>query len=159
MGGPGSGNTEEAKQRRRLAAELKAQGMSLAEIGRLLKCTKQAVYQLLRPPVKKSPRAAPLLACAADLGPVPSQRDLAPALCLPCLARRPRATPGQRLRAHRIARRLKRRTLARLAGVGAGTVLGLERGRHRPRPGTLRKLAAALGVEPGELLPGNRRRG
>lgn len=37
--------------------------------------------------------------------------------------------------------------LARASGVGQDTISGVESGRHDPRPSTLRKLAAALGVE------------
>jgi transcriptional regulator with XRE-family HTH domain len=33
------------------------------------------------------------------------------------------------------------------------TILDIETGRRRPRPSTLRKIAAALEVEPGDLLP------
>jgi hypothetical protein len=32
----------------------------------------------------------------------------------------------------------------------------MERGERLPRPGALRKLAGALGVEAGELLPGRK---
>ncbi len=43
------------------------------------------------------------------------------------------------------------RDLARQAGVGQDTISGIESGRHEPRPSTLKKLAAALGVEIAEL--------
>src|SRR5215210_5900062 len=44
--------------------------------------------------------------------------------------------------------------LAEQAGISPTTVSGIENGRiSRPHFGTLRKLAVALGVEPGELLP------
>jgi transcriptional regulator with XRE-family HTH domain len=46
--------------------------------------------------------------------------------------------------------------LAAEAGVSPTTVSGIERGRiSRPHFGTLRKLAGALGVEPGQLLSGS----
>jgi DNA-binding XRE family transcriptional regulator len=142
-GGPGSGNHKPG--RRRQAAELRAQGLTLAAIGRELNCTKQAVYQLLRPPSAYGPASRKRPACAAcraDLGGGPGLQDSDPPLCL---ARRPRATFGQRLRAHRIALGLSRRALAEKAGVGTGTVL--EQSKHRPQPPTLRKLARALGVD------------
>jgi transcriptional regulator with XRE-family HTH domain len=52
--------------------------------------------------------------------------------------------------------------LAEEAGIGPTTVSGIENGRiSRPHFGTLRKLAAALGVESETLLgqPGARRAG
>jgi transcriptional regulator with XRE-family HTH domain len=151
-------------ERHRQAAELRARGLTLVEVGRRMGCTRQAIHQLLghragRPYQPRPPRTVPCAACGADLGPAPTTRDYAPALCLPCLARRPRATLGQRLRAHRLARGLSREALCRRAGLGLSAVASLERGAHRPQPGTLRKLAAALGVGSGELLPGDRRRG
>ena len=45
-------------------------------------------------------------------------------LCLPCLIRRPRATFGQRLRAHRKARGLSREALLCSAGHAAQAVCG-----------------------------------
>jgi transcriptional regulator with XRE-family HTH domain len=143
MGGKGSGSRPDT-QRRRRAAELRARGLTFAEIGRKMGCTRQAAHQLLRQPRAQPPRTPPPLACAgcgAALGPAPGQRDYDPPLCLPCLAKRPRAPFGQRLRAHRIARGLSRAVLGRKAGVGEGTVTVLERGKNRPQPGTLRRLA------------------
>ena len=81
-------------------------------------------------------------------------------MCLACLDKISGVTFGERLRAHRIARGLSRAALAGKATVDVGTVRSLEQqGKHRPLPETLRKLAQALGVAPGELLPGDRRRG
>ena len=61
----------------------------------------------------------------------------------------------ERLKELRQARVLTQQELAGLAGVRAGTVVDLENGRHVARPSTIRKLAVALGVEPGELLDGD----
>ena len=47
MGGPGSGPGI-AKERRQLAAALRAEGLTLTEIGARMGCTKQAAYHLLR---------------------------------------------------------------------------------------------------------------
>ena len=43
------------------------------------------------------------------------------------------------------------RQLAERAGVSPATIVKIEKGEVRPYPSTLRKLAAALGVEPEEL--------
>ena len=55
------------------------------------------------------------------------------------------------LRELRLERVLSQRELAEQAGVSPKTVLDVETGRIRPHPATLRKLAAALGVEPSAL--------
>lgn len=63
------------------------------------------------------------------------------------------ALPG--LRVLRQSKGLTQRELARLAGVSTGTVYRLESGRRGAYPVSVRKLASALGVSPGDLLLGN----
>jgi DNA-binding XRE family transcriptional regulator len=118
-------------------------------------CTKQAVHYLLglRGPTPRPPKPVACPACGATAGTASSAGDYAPALCLPCLAKRPQTPLGQRLRAHRIALGLSRKALAERAGVGASGITPMERGERPPRPRTLRKLAEALGVEAGQLAP------
>lgn len=58
---------------------------------------------------------------------------------------------ARRLRELRDERVLSTRGLARRAGVAHDTIIQLEAGRRRAHPGTIRKLAAALDVEPSEL--------
>ncbi|MDP9469236.1 MAG: helix-turn-helix domain-containing protein [Chloroflexota bacterium] len=53
---------------------------------------------------------------------------------------------GERLRRARERIGLGQRDLAAGAGVGVATVARLELGQHRPRPGTVRRLAGVLGV-------------
>jgi transcriptional regulator with XRE-family HTH domain len=55
------------------------------------------------------------------------------------------------LREARIRKLLSIRGLAKLAGVSPETLQGLESGRRTAQLGTIRKLAAALEVEPGEI--------
>lgn len=63
-------------------------------------------------------------------------------------------TTGGNLAARRERRMWTQVRLAEEAGVSPTTVSGIESGRiSRPHFGTLRKLAAALGVEPEDLLP------
>jgi lambda repressor-like predicted transcriptional regulator len=147
-------------ERRRRAAELRARGLTLAAIGREMHCTRQAVHHLLDcRPRQSCPRPRKTVACPGCRAALPLPRfahALPPTLCMPCLARRPRASFAQRLRAHCLATGLSRAALAQKAGIALRTVAGLERGEHRPHSGTLEKLAQALGVEPGELLPGRR---
>src|SRR5262249_14124528 len=71
---------------------------------------------------------------------------------------------GGRLRALREQRGWTRRELSELAGVSQEAIYTHERGRKRPRPDTLRRLAGALGVSPADLAdtgaaPGPPRRG
>ena len=55
------------------------------------------------------------------------------------------------LRHWRLYRALSQEELAQLAGITRESVNRIERGGHGARPATLRKLAAALRVEPHEL--------
>jgi transcriptional regulator with XRE-family HTH domain len=61
---------------------------------------------------------------------------------------------GEKLRDLREERFLSHRELAQRAGVSPTTVLNLERGQAEPQRRTVRKIAAALGVEPTELVKG-----
>jgi DNA-binding XRE family transcriptional regulator len=63
--------------------------------------------------------------------------------------------PG--LRSVRWRAALSQRQLAEMAGVGANTVRLLESGSRGAYPTTVRKLAAALGVAPEELVRGHHR--
>jgi transcriptional regulator with XRE-family HTH domain len=60
-------------------------------------------------------------------------------------------TFAESLRRIRIERFLSQRELARLAGLHAITLVRLEAGTTAPSTRTVRALAGALGVEPGEL--------
>jgi transcriptional regulator with XRE-family HTH domain len=62
---------------------------------------------------------------------------------------------GTRLKALREAAGLSQRALADRAGVAPETVARLERDRTPPRAGTVRKVAAALGVPPDALAGGS----
>ena len=55
------------------------------------------------------------------------------------------------LRELRSRRLLSIRDLADQAGVASGTIVRIEAGEPLPRFVTMRKIAAALGVEPGEI--------
>jgi transcriptional regulator with XRE-family HTH domain len=65
-----------------------------------------------------------------------------------------RSTPLPGLAAHRRRQGLTQRQLGELAGVAHTTVQRLESLKRGAYPQTLRKLAAALGVAPEELLDG-----
>src|SRR5690242_1625836 len=60
-------------------------------------------------------------------------------------------TFAESLRSMRVERFLSQRELARLAGLHAITLVRLEAGATAPSTRTVRALAGALGVAPGEL--------
>ena len=60
---------------------------------------------------------------------------------------------GAKLRAWRERRLLSLRDLGAKSGVQFHTIHALETGKQEPRPSTLRKLVAALEIEPDALLP------
>ena len=59
---------------------------------------------------------------------------------------------GRRLRRARRGRALSQQDLSAATGVAQATLSDLERGKRGARASTVRKLAAALGVEPRELM-------
>ena len=61
---------------------------------------------------------------------------------------------GERLRELRVQRALRQEDLAELAGVGKNTINRIEKNHTEPHMTTLRKLAAALEVDPAELVRG-----
>ncbi len=65
---------------------------------------------------------------------------------------RNRSTPLPALRRLRREAGLSQRELGVMAGVSPGTVYRLENGLRGAYPTTLRKLAAALGVKPADLV-------
>lgn len=74
------------------------------------------------------------------------ERD-APEVCARHCAAEPR-----RLREWRKRRLLTQRELAKRVGMTVGTVNRIERGVHRPRLSTIRKLAEALDLDPDKLV-------
>ena len=59
---------------------------------------------------------------------------------------------GERLKKVRLRRMYTQRELAEAAGLSERAIVELEANRREPRPGTLRKLVAALNVEPEDLI-------
>jgi transcriptional regulator with XRE-family HTH domain len=59
---------------------------------------------------------------------------------------------GTKLKELRESRAFSVRDLAEEAGVSTDTITALEKGRRKAWPRNVRKLAGALGVDPGELM-------
>lgn len=63
------------------------------------------------------------------------------------------ATTGEKLRRLRRGSAMTQEQLAQASSVSHSTIVAVERGdRPNPHPGTLGKLAKALGVSPADLL-------
>jgi transcriptional regulator with XRE-family HTH domain len=140
------------EERRRQIAELRQQGLTLAEIGGRLGVSRQCIHIALRSIAK--PRVLPAVhcrSCGRDIvsaGLLPE--DDGKVLCLACVRQCPETHFGLRLQAYRLAAGLTRSDLARRAGIHNACVTDLER-RHRPPTGqTLARLVEVLGPD---LLP------
>jgi transcriptional regulator with XRE-family HTH domain len=59
---------------------------------------------------------------------------------------------GERLRSLRKERLLTQVELSKMSSVAQDSISSLETGKREAHPGTIRKLAKALGVEPTELM-------
>ena len=59
---------------------------------------------------------------------------------------------GERLRELREDRMFSQTELAKMAGITQAAISGFERGERKAQPRTVRKLAAALGAEPRDLV-------
>ncbi len=59
---------------------------------------------------------------------------------------------GKKIRLSRLSRGLTLRGLARLSRISAPALSNIELGKTTPRIATLRKIAAILGIAPGELF-------
>ncbi len=66
---------------------------------------------------------------------------------------------GVRIRELREEQALSLRALAEISGVTAGTINAIENGKRGAYPATVRKLSDALGVQPKELIDGEKRAG
>jgi transcriptional regulator with XRE-family HTH domain len=146
MGGLGSGRLPDWCRRREVA-QLRAQGVPPAEIGRRLGVSRQRVGQIVRAIDRERSRSLSCRACggaAAPGGAAPA--DVADVLCLDCLARRPEAPFAERLRTCRAAAGLRRGELARRTGLSGTTLKGYEDGTHRPQWRHLMPLVRELGL-------------
>jgi transcriptional regulator with XRE-family HTH domain len=146
MAGKGKRGRPADERRRRLAAELRTRGLSLAEVGRELGVSRQAVAILLRGAGAGDPGHVCCVSCAAAVArPALRPRSGLPVLCPACVDKHPDATLGQRLLSRRLAAGLSRYALGRRARVDPSLIGRFERGLERPAAATLTRLARVLG--------------
>jgi transcriptional regulator with XRE-family HTH domain len=146
MGGKGSGRKVDSARQRK-AVQLRARGLTLADIGRRLGTSRQGAAYILAHTgdgVTHVPRR-----CSTCDRAIPRSgtagRTTGGVRCLGCLNRLRDATFAQRLQSHRVARGLTRTALGRLSGMGGNLITQYERGRHLPLPATLARLVRVLG--------------
>jgi transcriptional regulator with XRE-family HTH domain len=148
MGGQGSGRRTDPARRRR-AEQLRARGLTFKEIGGRLGLTAQGLRYLLGLTPERPRRVRPDLRCATCRRVIPgigtTGRTAGAVYCTTCLAMMPDATFAQRVRSLRVARGLSRPALGRLSGMDPSHLSLYERGRVRPRPASVARLARVLG--------------
>jgi DNA-binding XRE family transcriptional regulator len=141
------GRTPDQERNRRMA-ELRAEGKSFVQIGRLLGMSRQAVRRALEPsPTKRSFRIR-CRHCEREIPPAGAvPRDDRDVLCLTCLARQPGVSFGEHLKAFRLAAGMKIVTLAEKVGVRPSVISSYEHGRtETPTWQLLMQLLQVLGV-------------
>ena len=149
MGGPGSGSKPDRRKQRQVP-ELRAGGLTLAEIGRRLGLSRQLVHHHLKAAGLAGPRRGTVRCCAyatvITTGHHTIEHNCRP-LCLGCLARRPEVPFGRRLKAYRLAAGLTAEQLATRSGVPAHAIRAIERGTRWPRWETVARLICAVGPD------------
>jgi transcriptional regulator with XRE-family HTH domain len=127
----------------RALAELRDQGLTVAEIASQLGVSSYRIRQALKNPTHRN-GADPVRCtdCATELAPSgATASETRSALCIPCLGKRPVTTFAQRLLACRLAAGLSRGQVAARAGGSESTIRNYEAGRYEP--GHARRIALA----------------
>ena len=156
-GTPGRPPKPETTAARRQAVELRARGLSTAEIGERLGITRQGVWRLLSN-YGRSETAPGIVACClcgqSIIRGGDALRNNGPVPCLDCLRERPHIPFAVRLKAFRMAAGLTQAKLARKAKLPPARIRAYERGHAEPKWRNLVKLMNALGT--GASYPGVR---
>lgn len=123
---------------------LRAQGLTLQEIGKRLGISRQRVHVLLKEEAATAPGIT-CRKCGREIAPWPgASRNLGQVYCLDCLPAS--ASFGQRLRAYRVAAKLTQAELASRIGVPPGMICYWERDQRRPMRRNVAALTAILGA-------------
>jgi transcriptional regulator with XRE-family HTH domain len=126
-------------------AELLADGLSYAEIGRRLGITGQAIRHYVTRPLRPPQTGVACRTCGGVAVAAEARvRERGEGLCPACL--RWQGAPFARvLRACRLAAGMNKSELARRSGVSYGSLREYEAGLYHPRRTNLDRLAAVLG--------------
>ena len=144
---PPHGATPDYKRRRKIA-ELRAKGLTYKAIAKRLGVSKQNITCMLDNDKRMNVRAVTCKECGGVIarGRVAS-KTAQDTFCLACLAKHPKATFAECLRAYRVAAGLTRNQLGRRSRVCIGTIHSYEAGVPRdPTWSKVRRLALVLGV-------------
>ena len=144
---PPHGATPDYKRRRKIAGLL-AKGLTYAAIAKRLGVTKQSIAYMIDNDKRMNAREVKCKECAGVIarGRL-ANKTAQDTFCLAYLAKHPKATFAERLRAHRMAAGLTRNQLARRSRVCIGTIHSYEAGVPRdPTWSKVRRLALVLGV-------------
>jgi transcriptional regulator with XRE-family HTH domain len=149
-------------KRREQVAKLRAQGLSLRQIGERLGVSKQAVASLLNcSGLGTGPRRMVNYCgrCGKAVGPSVGSvgKHRYELTCIACVNKVRDASFGVRLRAMRLAAGLTVAELANRIGMEMSALLYWELRGERPRETLVRRLADALGVDACTLLDGSTR--
>jgi transcriptional regulator with XRE-family HTH domain len=137
----------------RALAELRDQGLSVAEIASQLGVSSYRIRQALKTPHRNGADPIRCADCSTELTPTGEAiSEARSALCLPCLGKRPTTTFAQRLLACRLAAGLSRGQVAARAGGSESTIRNYEAGRYEP--GHARRIALANVLGPALLEAG-----
>jgi transcriptional regulator with XRE-family HTH domain len=127
--------------------KLRRSGLSLAQIGERLGVSRQRVQFVLK--LTGNIRVVPIHCreCRKEITQLRTVANHNRALwCLACLAKHPKATFGQRLKAHRLAAGLTLAALGQRTGIAKSLIGSYECDRSEPRWRTLAKLIRVLGI-------------
>jgi transcriptional regulator with XRE-family HTH domain len=134
-------------KRRQQITDLRAAGLSLDRIAHQLGITRQRVQFVL----KLTDRLLAPVRCQDCDTRITELRGVSAhnraVWCLGCLSKHPKATFGQRLKAHRLAAGLSLAVLERRSGVDRALLKEYECDRSEPKWRSLVKLIRVLGVE------------
>jgi transcriptional regulator with XRE-family HTH domain len=147
MGGQ-SGGRKPALGRYEQVARLRAQGLTLTEIGQRLGITRQAVDYLHKRYGTPIPYRVVCRKCRALIAEGEwSLRNNGLVFCPRCLARHADATFADRLKSRRLASGLTQLQLEEASGVTHHAIAAYERGDKEPGWRVAARLVAVLGVE------------
>jgi transcriptional regulator with XRE-family HTH domain len=126
---PKYGATPDYKRRRKIAA-LRAKGLSYKAIAKRLGVSQQSIACMLDHDKRMNAREVKCKECGGVIARGRAANKTAQnTFCLACLAKHPKATFAERLRAHRVAAGLTRVELARRTGLMRGRVHAFETSR------------------------------